>query len=127
MLTLFMLIATSGDQLKPVQVHRAELNQIYHIGESGEVEFILRQWIFWSWDPYGQRWVVREWQLAKPGMPRPMRIRGRWLIPFCGKECGPCFVLPGTYHRTWTMYDPEMKNRDSFLPSMRTPLNRRGQ
>lgn len=128
MLAVLLLCACNADQLAPVRCHRAELNQIYRVDETtGAIEFGLRQWIFWDWDKYGQRFIVREWQLAPIGIARPMRSRGRWLIPYCGKTGGAFFVEPGTYERTWTTHDAELINRESFLPSMRIPLNRRGQ
>ena len=126
MLTILLLLSTSGDRLAPRQCDRAELNSVYGRDAEGNWKPNFTQWIFWDFDTNKRCWVVRGWVIVKGEVAPPARINGRLRIWICKKH-EHNVIEPTSFSRTQTPYDPELENREILPEDKRTPIFRRGQ
>ncbi len=92
-----------------------ELNHFYD--DNGK--HVFDQHIFYDWNPYANRFDVRDWKLIKaPGeavyfdAPRG-EFRTEWHDGLVMRS-----VRAGTYRETWTQQDPELVER-AVLPKER--------
>lgn len=116
MATILLVLSLSGDPLAPKQCDRAELNYVLTFCQSsGMWTEMLTQWIFWDFDRYLKRYVVREWKLDSPRS-MPTLINGRWLLVTTMKDIHGrkrlVIIEPRMFNPTWTPSDPEVENRN---------------
>jgi hypothetical protein len=115
MIVALLLLSTVAPGPRSVPVDMIELNHFY--GEDGRR--VLSQWIFWEYSVRLKQFVVMDWVIHKPGMPRPTRINKTWRLPLCNKDMGLAVIQSSVYNVTHTQYDPEIKNRELWPPDKR--------
>jgi len=124
-LALLILIAWSQPINEPViidHVDEIELNH-FHCGETGRLHFT--QWIFWEYDPWLRSGSVKrvvDWKMAhEPAEQLPHEIRVAW---WDDEAACRRVVVSQLMYETWTFYDPEIADRETWPKEFRRRLTK---